>query len=262
MDPVIHYYQAYDEDSRLDRDKVHQTEFFTTVRILDSLIEAGSNILDVGAGTGKYSFYYAVKGYCVTATDVVPKHVEIMKAKLERSPNISNMEVSTADARDLSKFDGESFDVVLCMGPLYHLGTTEEREKSIKECLRVLREGGILAVSYINKYAVYLNEVGRNKESLYTTELNNIIDFGFELMDERNRFYFVSPQEIEGFMRNFEIEQIDHVATDGIGYIIKDLVNGFNEHEYGFWLNHHFETCREWSLMGYSLHGLYVCRKK
>ena len=46
------------------------------------------------------------------------------------------------DATDLSKFAGESFDVVLYMEPIYHLIDEQLREKCITEWIRVLKKGG------------------------------------------------------------------------------------------------------------------------
>jgi 2-polyprenyl-3-methyl-5-hydroxy-6-metoxy-1,4-benzoquinol methylase len=60
MDIIVrHYENEYTENTRLDRDNAHRTEFLTTVHLLDRYISPGSRVLDVGAATGKYSFYFA-----------------------------------------------------------------------------------------------------------------------------------------------------------------------------------------------------------
>lgn len=56
-----------------------------------------------------------------------------------------------------------SFDVVLCLGPMYHLLKDEDRIKCIDECLRVLKPDGILAIAYINIYAQYVIHINRDK---------------------------------------------------------------------------------------------------
>lgn len=65
-------------------------EFVTTIRVFDDIISTRSKILDCAAGTGIYAFWFADKGHDVTATD-------------------------------MSCFADDSFDVVLNMGPFYHL---------------------------------------------------------------------------------------------------------------------------------------------
>ncbi len=81
METVINYYNKYDEEPRLMRTKVNILEFETTKYLLKGYIEKSDVILETGAGTGRYSLHYANEGNCVTATDLVPRHVEIMKKK-------------------------------------------------------------------------------------------------------------------------------------------------------------------------------------
>lgn len=146
------YYEGYDEDSRLIKDNSHRVEFITTTHILDEKIKAGSKILDVGAGTGRYSSYYFNRGNKITALDIVPKNVEIMEEKF-KAVKSEDLEIRLGDAKDLSLFESNTFDVVLCLGPMYHLLNYEDQIKCIDECLRVLKPDGILAVAYINRYA-------------------------------------------------------------------------------------------------------------
>ena len=75
------YYEGYDEDSRLIKDNSHSIEFITTTKYLDKYISKESKILEVGAATGRYSFYYAKKGCEVTALELSENHIEIMKNK-------------------------------------------------------------------------------------------------------------------------------------------------------------------------------------
>ncbi|SHI46297.1 class I SAM-dependent methyltransferase [Lutispora thermophila] len=85
MDQIAQYYEGYDEESRLIKDNSHKVEFITTIHTLDDKIKKGARILEVGARTGRYSFYYLDEGHAVTALDIVPKNVEIMKEKLKQS---------------------------------------------------------------------------------------------------------------------------------------------------------------------------------
>ena len=76
------------------------------------------------------------------------------------------IDTAVGDVRDLSEFRDESFDVVLCLGPLYHIGELTQRKKCISECLRVLRRGGILAAAYISKFFVFAHMVSRESDYL------------------------------------------------------------------------------------------------
>lgn len=265
MGNVIEHYENYDEDIRLVKDKVHKIEYITTLNILKEYIKGEMNIIDVGAGTGRYSFYYAEGGNNVTAVDIVPKHINIMKEKLEQRRDL-NISIKLGNATDLSEFADESFDIVLCFGPLYHIKDTQERDKCIKECLRVLKKEGILAVAYINKLFITTMLVKQSTEKNLKEELlSDIIDNG-TVKDTSDSFlinsYFFLPGEIEDYMKSFNTVKLEHVAADGIGMFLGEMINRFSDEEYEEWMKYHLKTCREPSILGCSNHGLYVCRKK
>lgn len=260
MEDIIKYYDDYDEDKRLDRTNFHKLEYLTTIRFLDKFLKPNSKVLDLCAGTGKYSFYLESKGHSVTAVDIVPRFVEIMK---EKKVNLSsNIEIYLGDARNLERFEKESFDVVLCMGALYHLKDVDDRKKVIEQCTSLLKKKGILAVSYINRYALFIKEFNRLNEDVAELNLNNIIDNGESINEVEESFYFSSPEEIESLMDKFNFNKITNVGTDGIGYMLSDKLSSLSKEEYDLWLDYHFKTCDNENLIGYSIHGLCIGEKK
>lgn len=261
MNIIDKYYEGYDEESRLVKDNAHKIEFITTINFLGKCIKNKSKILEVGAGTGRYSFYYAEKGHAVTALDIVSNNVEIMKQKLESSNSKLNIDIQQGDARDLSKYEDNSFDTVLCLGPLYHLTTEEERLQCIKECLRVLKKDGMLAIAYINRFAEYVVHIGRDKININDIGFKNIYTKGLEYQDDRDCFYYSTYHEIEDLMRKFDVEKINHVGTDGIVHMMRDNINRLSKEEFDKWLEYHLYTAEDNSIIGYSLHGLYICKK-
>ena len=150
MSDFVQYYTEYDEEGRLQR---HRTEFASTTYVLDKYIQTGFRILDIGAGTGPYSFYYAEKGCSVLAIDPVPKYIEMLHSKLQSQPDL-DIKAYVADIRDPSLPLTTDFDAVLFMGPVYHVPQQDIRD-CLNTCLRVLKKDGILAVSYVNTYEGY-----------------------------------------------------------------------------------------------------------
>lgn len=261
MDKLNAYYEAYSEDLRLIKDNAHKTEFITTVNILRDFIEPDHKILDVGAGTGRFSFYLAEKGHTVTALEYAGHNVELMQDKLLNHEAELSLRILQGDGRDLSLFEDGCFDTVLCMGPIYHLESEGERRQCIEECLRVLKNGGFIAISYINKFASFMEFMKRDKEFIKNRISESLIDYGYMHGDDRDIFYFTSPSDIEELLKTFGVEIIINAATDGIGYLLKDIVNELDEEGYDRWLDYHMKTCSEPSLLGYSMHGLLLCRK-
>lgn len=263
MSNVINYYENYDEDARFSRNS-RKIEFLTTTTILDGLIDSGSKILDVGAGPGAYSFYYAERGHEVTAVDLTPRHIEIIKSKAE-SRGISNLQAFVANAADLSRFPSESYDVVLCFGPLYHITEAKARESCINECLRVLKKGGILAIAYINKYDIMPMLVTRDNRFIKEDMIDKLLVDGTFREGEETCFwtdsFFTSPDEIENFMSKYHVKKVDHAAADGLSHLIGDQVDLLDEEQFDVWFRYHLKTCRVNSILGASCHGLYVCEK-
>ena len=133
------YYSTGVEDKRLQADKAHQVEFLTTTRYIDKYLKHNDKILEVGAGTGAYSIYYAEKGYEVNSLELVPENINILKSKITKDMNIN---VTEGTALDLSCYEDNTFDMTLVLGPLYHLYTEEDKKKAIEEALRVTKPNG------------------------------------------------------------------------------------------------------------------------
>jgi ubiquinone/menaquinone biosynthesis C-methylase UbiE len=149
---------------------------------------------------------------------------------------------------------------------MYHLKEKNHREKCIQECLRVLKPGGILAISYINKHYIIHGVLANQKEFFTKSFVDEIMDIGTHIDRGENCFftvaYFTSPNEMESFIRKFEVEIIDHVSTDGIGTLLRDHIDELSEEQYSAYLSYVAKNCRDKSTMGISNHGLLLCRKK
>ena len=253
MNALIKYYEEYDEDARLQKDKTHSIEFLTTVKYFEKIFPKGASVLDACAGTGAYSFYLAKKGYKVTAGDLVPYNVGLIEKKQSETKLLED--IYLGNVLDLSMYEDESFDVVLCMGALYHLQKKVERVKAIKECLRVLKKDGILATAYINRYAAILCNCG--------DELANIDELlEYSKNSFKNNFYGSTPKEIKEIMSGAGIEEICNIGTDGIAYAIKPKIDHSDDKAFEKWLEYHFAACEDENILGYSLHGLHFGRKR
>ncbi len=256
-DIIINKYTEYDEDTRLVSDRGHNVEYLTTMKYIQKFLKPGAKILEIGAATGRYSITLAQMGYNVTAVDLTPKHVEIMKSK---SKGINNFRCMVADALDLSMIENDAFDLVLNLGPMYHLFNQADKQKAINETIRVARKEGICMFAYIPCAAIML---GYGLCHLKAENLKN-------LMDEIGRFKDV-PEEvfscfnIEDFKKLFDktnTEYITNVATDGIAYAMKERLEELSDEGYQTFLKWHFLTCERADQQGYSAHLLYICKKK
>jgi 2-polyprenyl-3-methyl-5-hydroxy-6-metoxy-1,4-benzoquinol methylase len=247
-DRLIGFYNNYDEENRLVKDNFHRIEYVTNIHYIEKYCPQNSVILDACAGTGRYAFHLARNEHKVTTGDIVPSHVEYIKSKNKGTPLLAGIKINNVLGMD---FQDNSFDVVLCMGALYHLKTKDEQHKAINECTRILKAKGIIILSYINKHAQMLLDVkkgGRYFKEAY----NNYKGKG------ENIFIGTSPKEIKELTRKNNIKEIKNIGSDGLAYLLTEEINKATEEEFETWLKYHLETCEEGSILGNSLHGLYV----
>lgn len=260
---VVESYENYREEDRLTTNNARKIEFLTTARILDEHITSKSKILDCAAGTGIYSFYFADKGHTVTATDITPRHIDVIKEVLKNKPY--DMETAVLDATNMSMFEDESFDIVLNMGPLYHLVNESDREECIKESLRVLKKGGLLVTAYIPRYYIFQYIALQDVNFLDKNLANQIIQTGELHHDDKKCFwtdtYYSTAEEMEQMYSSHQIAVIDHFAQDGAAPQFSEKVDSWNEEQFKVWCDYHYSVCRERSLLGSSNHAVIIGRK-
>ncbi|MDF2821547.1 MAG: SAM-dependent methyltransferase [Clostridiales bacterium] len=253
----------YQEDNKLTINKVKKIEFVTTVKALDAVLPEKAKILDCASGTGNYAFYYADRGYGVTALDITPRHIDFIEEKLKSKDY--TMEIGVNDATDLSRFDDAIFDIVLCMGPIYHLTEKTMRDKCLSECIRVLKKGGILVTSYINRFYVFPYVVTSYGKFLNKDLAKTLVETGVMKKGDSTSFwtdsYYSTPEETEADFQRYNLTIIDHLATDGLSKILRDKIDRMSEEEFRIWCDYHYSVCREKSILGASNHGLVIGRK-
>jgi SAM-dependent methyltransferase len=150
------HYDLGVEQMRLVPDGEPNLELARTLELLERFLPAPpASILDVGGGPGVYASLLARRGYRVHLLDVVELHVEQARAAAAEHPD-APFTAALGDARRLDEPD-DSRDVVLLLGPLYHLTEREDRLQALHEARRVLRPGGLVAAAAISRFASLLD---------------------------------------------------------------------------------------------------------
>ena len=148
------FYSHYDEDGRLSK-KHGSVEFLTTMRYIGQYIKPGDRVLEVGAGTGRYSHALARQGYTVDAVELIGHNIDVFQNDTQPGENIS---ITQGNALDLSAFSDNTYDITLLLGPLYHLYTKEDKRQALREAIRVTRPGGVLFAAYVISDGCLLDE--------------------------------------------------------------------------------------------------------
>lgn len=251
------YYNQYEEENRFKKSNHNRLEFITTTKYIEKYLKKKDKILEVGAGPGAYSLYYAKRGYDVTAVELVEKNIEKLKQGIEKNMNIK---VHQGNAVDLSLFADETFDMTLVLGPMYHLFTREEQEKAIAEAVRVTKKGGLIYFAYITNDAVVLRALLMEHKLL---EYRKKHDKEFKLDNSPEEvFYLFLIKDFEEMMKHTNTICLHEVATDGIAQAMQMYIDHLSEAEFEEWIKYHLATCERKDLMGYSSHVLHICQKK
>jgi SAM-dependent methyltransferase len=152
-DAFVKHYGGGIERDRLVTDG-DSLELVRTLELLGvALPPPPARILDVGGGPGVYAERLAEAGYAVKLIDVHPLHVEQARER-------GRFEAVLGDARQLDEADA-SADVVLLLGPLYHLTERADRLQALAEARRAVRDGGLVAVAAITRYASVIDGTRR-----------------------------------------------------------------------------------------------------
>ena len=255
---ITNYYEnKYNEDERFTIDKSHSVEYTTTKKYIEKYLKPGDRILEVGAGTGAYSIYYADKGYKVDAVELCSNNLDILKGKITKDMDIKAIQ---GNALDLSVYEDNTFDVTLVLGPLYHLFTEETRQKAIEEAVRVTKKNGFIYISYITSDSIMISYFLRKNKLFQTKEKCDenykVIDIPEEVF---NAFYI---DEFNNLMSNYNIEHINDVATDGVSRLFDEYINKLNDEEFEIWVDYHLKNCERKELQGYCNHMLYIGKKQ
>ena len=153
---VVAYYERGDEIQRLSSSLGQLEETRMRELITRHLPATPAVVYDVGGGPGGYACWLARGGYEVHLVDPVPLHVEQASAASQAQSDHPIAELCVGDARHLDRSD-DSVDVVLMLGPLYHLTARNERIVALRESYRILRKGGIIFAVAISRYASTLH---------------------------------------------------------------------------------------------------------
>ncbi|BCN32465.1 class I SAM-dependent methyltransferase [Anaeromicropila herbilytica] len=263
MNEIENWYDnQYDEWNRLDR---HKIEFEITKRYMNQYIDGDKlEILDIGGGPGRYSFYLTEQGHSVTLLDLSQKNIEVAKQK-EKELGLELKKCIKGNALELDSIDGE-YDVVLLMGPLYHLIKEEDRKRALDQAVNKLRKGGILFASFISNYApiqdcfAYLKLDGEDndvEEMLrYLRCGENKDGMGFTTA------YFTGVDEAKKLMEESGLQELAFAGVENILGCKEREILTLSEEERIKWIELGYALSRDCNLYGTSQHFLYVGRKE
>ena len=253
------FYSSYDEDGRL-LSRHGQVEYLTTMKVIRSCLSGISDpaILEVGAGTGRYSVTLAKEGLCVTAVELVEHNLDVLRSKLDGTEPITALR---GNALDLGFLPDSGFDLCMLLGPMYHLYTREDKLRALSEAVRVTKPGGFILVAYCMNEATVIQYAFGSGHVAECLERNMLTPDWHCRSEPKEVFELVRTEDIASLDAELPVERIKLVATDGAAHYLRALLDAMDDETYEKWLEYHFATCERQDLVGASNHTLDVLRK-
>lgn len=259
MKELTQYYSAYDEDARL-RSRHGMVEFLTTMRYIERYLRPGMRILEIGAGTGRYSHTLARMGYAVDAVELVQHNIDIFREKTQPGEQVT---IRQGNATDLRMLESETYDITLLLGPMYHLFTVPEQHKALSEAIRVTKTGGVVFAAYCGNEATmiqYCFQRGMLREKRYQ-DLVDPVTFK-ATSDPTELFQLYRKEDIDALMADFPVTRLHYVGTDMATNYMRSEVDAMDDDFFQLYLRYHYVICERPDLVGASHHLLDVFRRE
>ena len=159
--------------------------------MLDSILSAlppCSKILDAGGGTGKWSIYFAQRGFSVDLLDISDAMLEFAANEIESNNLRKKINVIKGSICDLP-FSDNSFDFVFCeRNPISHCGKKEMSYQSVTEMYRVLKPSGFFWGCVLNR----IRKVAQLVMELDFKRAQELLEYGTlpRSLNEYTYYYF------------------------------------------------------------------------
>ena len=257
-DYLTEHYSNYDEDGRL-LSRHGQVEYRTTMKYIRESLAGFSapQILEVGAGTGRYSVTLAKEGFSVTAVELVEHNLAQLKAKLDGTEPITALQ---GNALDLSMLPSDHFDLTMLLGPMYHLYTREDKLQALREAVRVTKPGGRILVAYcMNEPTVVQYVFGMNKLR-EVMDLQMLTPDWHCISEPKDLFELVRTEDIAALDAEIPVERLKLVATDGATNYMRETVDEMDDFTFSKWIEYHLSVCERQDLIGASHHVLDILK--
>lgn len=247
------HYNKHPEDLRLLR-RHGVVEFETTMHHLHQFLHPEDFILDIGAGTGRYTSALMAEGYKVKAVELVRRNIEVF---LKREPGA---DVVQGDARDMPFLATGTADVTLLLGPLYHLFGDEEKLRALNEARRVTKPGGLIFVAYLmNEYSIL--SYCFDEDRIGDLRKRGVVDQNFHIQAQEGELYdYIRLEDIDRLNAKAGLERVTIFSPDGAADYMRTRLNQMSEETFALFVEYQKCISERPDLIGAGSHVVDVVR--
>jgi ubiquinone/menaquinone biosynthesis C-methylase UbiE len=264
MNTIAEYYDSNTEREwqRLVQDPYHSLEFLVTMHYIRKHFPPDGKVLDAGGGPGRYSIELCRVGYDVVLLDLSPGCIAIAKDKFQAEPEaVQNrlLGFAVGDIRDLSDFETDHFDAVLCLSPLTHISDQADRITATSELVRVAKPGAVICISVVGYLAMLRTVLMQCSHELVDPVRQKLIIRGDNLVGG-NVWHFFRADELRRLAESFGLTTLDMAGCEGLSTGLRDATNliGQDEAKWKSWVDLVLETSAEPAIVDMAEHILYI----
>ena len=255
---VLQKYADGREPQRAELAGTYGLEFHYTKKLLTPYITPEKDVVELGCGGGYYGLHFAKRCRSYLGIDLSPVNIAAFQKSIADA-ELSNVSAQVGDATRLTDISDDSFDVVLCLGPMYHL-IREDRIRCIEECRRICKPGGTIAMAFISQVgamAKFGNAWGWDK--VLTPEVDHfVLDLGTDDAST-DIFFYAMPEEISSDAADAGLEVITMAGLDFL--LFEDAIERLTDTQrkvlfHALDIMHESPACA-----GLANHAMLVCRK-
>ena len=251
---IEQYYNKFNEDHRLTT-RHGRVEFEVTLNLIHQFITSTPlKILDLGAGTGRYSLALSAEGHDVTAVELVKRNIEVLRAKHQ------NIKTWQGDARSLPFLDDNTFDLTLVFGPLYHLHSDEEKLKALSEAKRVTKKNGIILIAYVMDDYALITYCFKEHHLKEVQEKGGLSKAFHTISTTEDLYDYVRLEDINRLNEKAGLECIKIISADGPADYMRRELNEMSEEEFLSFIEYQKANCERPELLGAGSHTVCVCK--
>jgi 2-polyprenyl-3-methyl-5-hydroxy-6-metoxy-1,4-benzoquinol methylase len=243
------------------------------MHFLEKYLPQKGLILDAGGGPGRYTIELAKRGYDMVLFDLSQECLREAEKGIRNARVKSRVKkIVQGSVTDLSEFEDESYDAVLCLGAMSHLIENKDRVSAGHELVRVAKKGAPIFVSVINLYGVFRTVLQRIQYELLASSHKEMFTKGVHRASWHKKesgyrgfpdAYFFHPSELSKLFESQGVLKLEMATCEGLSSHLKEETNKIYEDErkWKFWMKLLLKTCTDPAILGLGEHFLYVGRK-
>ena len=262
------YYNKFNEEKRLNS-RHGQVEYRISMKYIHIYLDEAAKrlggsgtdcrsqirLLDIGAGTGRYSVALAEEGYDVTAVELVRYNLGVLKKKA------SSVKAMQGNALNLKKLESASYDVTLLFGPMYHLFGFEQKLRALSEARRVTKPNGVILVAYcMNEYSVIT--YGFKERNVLSCMAEERFTEDFKTISSPDKLYdYMRIEDIDALNEAAGLRRIKILSPDGPANYIRPFLNQLTDEEFELFVCYQMAVCERADLIGAGAHTGDILRR-